>query len=212
MVSTPNNFINHRRDFEIIASWVKPDSKILDLGCGDGSLLEIIRKTKQIDPALLQGIEKDWGMSLSTLRRGFSVLNGTINHNLNLITEDSFDIIILSKTIQELVHPHKIISKMLLKGKTAVISFVNYGYWLNRISFLVKGRRPMNEVFPFNWYDSSDLRPLSIKDFEDYCKKQKIIVLKKVYLKGDWMRVNRFLPNLFAGYALYHLTKEKKTN
>lgn len=195
---------NHRKDFEFIASLIESGEKVLDCGSADGALLSYLQKEKQIKPL---GIEKNDKLVLQSLARGVPVIQGKIDQALDLVSEKSFDVIILSKTIQQLVVADEIIEKMLTKGKTVVIAFLNYGYWFNRMFFLLKGRRPVNIAQPHSWEDSPDIRPLSIKDFELYCNQKSIQILTKFFLQADWKNKNWFSPNLFAGYAIYHIKK-----
>lgn len=192
------------KDFQLISTLVNSGDRVLDLGCGDGELLKYLKEHKKIEA---QGIEKKWEHVLVSMEKGIPVFSGEIDKGLEMLEDKSFDIIILSRTIQQLENPDEIIEKMLNKAQTVVISFLNYGFWSNRFAFFFRGRKPMNDANPFFWYNSPDVCPLTINDFEIYCKKKKITILKKFFLKGDWHTTNFFFPNLFAGYAIYHLKK-----
>ena len=192
-------------DYRLICSHIKPNAKVLDLGCGDGELLSYIREEKK---AQVRGIEKDINLVEKCLLKGISIYQGEIEDGLKFYKKNFFDIAILSKTIQQLLNPHKVIFSMLEIADQAFISFHNYGYYLNRLSFLFKGKKPQNSAFPYTWYETPNIHPLTIFDFENFCHIQKIKIVKKFFLSGNWKTKNYFLPNIFAGVAIYLISKK----
>ncbi len=192
-------------DYRLIIAYINSGAKVLDLGCGNGELLSNIKKSKK---AVVRGIEKDIGSVRECLAKGVPVYQGEIEEGLKFYKKNFFDIAILSKTIQQLHRPHKVIFSMLEIAEQAFISFHNYGYYLNRLSFFFKGTKPKNLAFPFSWYETDDVHSLSIHDFENFCREEKINIVKKFFLSGDWKTKNYFLPNIFAGQAIYLISKK----
>ncbi len=192
------------KDFEIISSFIKPESLVLDLGCAEGDLLHYLKQKKAIRA---RGIEQDFDLVTKCLSKGISVYQGDIKDGLNFYKKEFFDVVILTKTIQQLLEPKEIITAMLSIAKKAIISFLNYGYYRNRIAFLLKGMIPRNLTFPSNWYETSDIHPLTIKDFEKFCFDHRLKILRRYCLKEDWRTESTLLPNLFSKYAIYLVSK-----
>ena len=193
-----------RRDFEIIASFTEDSDQVLDLGCAKGDLLAFLREKKK---AKVKGIERDFDSIIETIEKGISVYRGDIEEGLSLYPDGAFDLVILSRTIQELNNPDVILSLMLKKGKKVVVTFLNFGYFKNRFYFFFKGKKPRTEASPNYWPLQSEIKPLSVFDFEYYAKLKNIRILKKVYLSGDWKKSSNFFPNLFYGVAIYLISK-----
>ncbi len=204
-MSLVNTLDSVSKDFEIITSLINDQDFVLDLGCGDGKLLNHLREKKNIQA---RGIEKDLDLVASCLTKGLSIYQGDIVDGLKFYKKNFFDVVILSKTIQELIRPLEVITAMLEITDKAIISFLNFGYYRNRLNFLFKGTKPRNEAFPFYWYDTPQLHPLTIKDFEKFCKKKKIKIIKKFFLKGDWKTSINAFPNLLAGHAIYLISRK----
>lgn len=197
------NDIKRQTDQQIISEWIGEGERVLDLGCGRGILLEHLLRTKHIRPL---GVDVDLSKVQSCIRRGVPVYHGDADTLLQQFGDHTFDWVILSRTVQELQQPGKILAEALRVGSNLAVGFVNHGYWLNRWHMLRSGSRPTNEVFPLTWDAGCPYNPVTIKGFEAFVKERGFKIRQSVFLRGDWMRRAHGLPNLRAGYALYHLT------
>jgi len=193
-----------RYDLQIIASWVQRGSRVLDLGCGEGELLHFLIENKQV---LGTGIEIVESKAAECIEKGLSVVQGNINEEIEDFPDQMFDYVILSQTLQQVFEPSKLIQSMLRVGKKGVVSFPNFSYWMSRLQHLLTGYAPITDQLPFNWYDTPNIRVLSIKDFRLYLKNAGITILKEMAINThsqDRFGKNiRILPNLLATYGLY---------
>jgi methionine biosynthesis protein MetW len=191
-------------DMRIIGDWVEPGSRVLDLGCGRGELLDYLAQARQVSAV---GVDLDFANVSACVARGLSVYQGDMALFMDAFPERHFDRVICSRTVQELVDPAGVILGALRVGRALTVGFVNHGYWKNRIASLVSGRKVRNSVYPTAWFESRPSNPVTIADFEDFCRSKGIRVARRVHLLGDWKTRCPALPNLLAGYALYDLTR-----
>ena len=196
-----NNQTN-RYDFNVIESWVHQNSKVLDLGCGDGLLLNHLKDKKNITGF---GIEKDKDNWLLSLKNGVDVIQMDLESGLAGFEDNSFDTVILSRTIQSMRNIQSIISEMQRVAKEIIVTFPNFGYWRNRLQ-IIKGRMPLSKELPYNWYNTPNIHLCTINDFDNFCTMHKISVAEK-HIMTDQQAVN-FYPNLFGALALYKLVKK----
>ena len=195
-----------RIDHDIILDLVPRGAKVLDLGCGDGSLLEKLVRTKEVRGS---GIEiSDEGIR-SCIEKGLAVLQGDIDEGLRDYPDRSFDYIILNQTLQAVKKPDVVLGEMLRVGEKAVVGFPNFAYWKMRVYLLLRGRMPKTEFLPYDWYNTPNIHFCSIDDFDAYCDRFELRVERRIYLSND--RGGRVLqgvrPNLFAESAVYLLAK-----
>lgn len=190
-------------DMQIIGDWVEPGSRVLDLGCGRGVLLEYLAQLKK---AQVVGVDMDFRKILSCVRRGVTAYQGDMVEFMRTFSDKHFDRIICSRTVQELDHPAAVINEALRVGQAVTVGFVNHGFWKNRMGAL-GGRKIVNDVYTTEWFESRPTNPVSIADFESFCASQGITIARRSHLLGDWKTPCRFAPNFLAGYALYDLKK-----
>lgn len=201
---SPARSRNERRsvDLQIIADWIEPGSNVLDLGCGRGILLEYLIRKKKVFGV---GVDIDSSKVLSCVRRQVPVYQGDLLDFMKTFPDQFFGHVICSRTLQELPNPSATLMEALRLSRNVTVGFVNYAFWKNRFSLLASGSRIRNEVYPTDWHESRAIHPVSIADFERFCREQDIEISRRVYLGGDWKRECRFQPNLLAGYAIYDL-------
>ncbi len=191
-------------DMRIIGEWVEKDARVLDLGCGRGELLDYLLQTKQVSGV---GVDLDFERIAACVRRGVTAYQGDMMAFLHAFPEKHFDRVICSRTVQELNRPAEVILEALRAGRALTVGFVNHGFWKNRLYALFQGRKLRNAVYTTEWHESRPANPLSIADFEAFCREKNIRVTRRVHLLGDWKTPCPIFPNLLAGYALYDLTK-----
>ncbi|MCC6393717.1 MAG: methionine biosynthesis protein MetW [Bryobacterales bacterium] len=189
-----------RGDYAIIGEIVQPRSKVLDLGCGEGELLEWLMDHKQVTGA---GVEISRERVQLAIARGVSVYQGDIDQGLADYPDQAFDYVILSQTLQQTLKPLKVLREMLRVGRRVIVAFPNFGHWRVRWAHLVSGRAPRTGLFPYEWYDSPNVHFLTIEDFETFCVEQNWVVERRYFLSGSH-RV-RSMPNLTAEVAVYLL-------
>jgi methionine biosynthesis protein MetW len=191
-----------RSDYAIISQLVQPNTRVLDVGCGDGELLHWLAMHKGIEA---RGIEIVSSRVQRAIARGVSVYQGDIDQGLADYPADAFDYVILSQTLQEVRKPLHVLSEMLRVGRRAIVAFPNFGHWSVRLAHLWSGRAPRTKLFPHDWYDSPNIHFLTIQDFEALASKETWIVERAIYLNGD-KEVNRF-PNLMAEVGVFVIRK-----
>jgi methionine biosynthesis protein MetW len=193
---------NSRYDFPIIENWTHQNSKVLDLGCGDGSLLNYLKDKKDIKGF---GIEKNKDNWLLSLKNNIDVIQMDLEAGLAGFETSSFDLVILSRTIQSMNHIEEIIHEMMRVGKEVIITFPNFGYWKNRFQ-IIQGNMPVSDELPYKWFETPNIHLCTIQDFDNLCRENKIKVEQRLILT-DKKSVN-FYPNLFGALALYKLVSK----
>lgn len=190
-------------DMRVMSEWVRPGSRVLDLGCGRGVLLEYLKQKLGIQAV---GVDLDLRKARACVKRGLSVYMGDMTEFMAQYPDGHFDYVICSRTLQELDEPSRVIREALRVSHHMLIGFVNFAYWRNRLSMLTDGHSIQNEVYPNQWWESRPTNPLSVSQFEAYCEQWNIQVERRLFLGGNWRTERRWLPNWFCGYALYDLT------
>jgi methionine biosynthesis protein MetW len=186
-----------RADFSTIAGWITPGARVLDLGCGDGTLLRQLMHEKQVRG---YGVEIDDTSVLNCVKNGVNVLQRNLEGGLAEFDDQSFDFVILSQTLQAMRHTEQTVSEMLRVGRQAVVTFPNFGFWRHRIDIL-RGRMPVSGSLPYQWYDTPNIHLCTLKDFEGLCAKLKVNVMQRVVLVDG--RPVSLLPNLLGSLAVY---------
>ena len=192
----------HEIEQKVISSWINSGASVLDLGCGDGELLSLLIRNKQVHAQGVELSEKAIGNCVAV---GLSVFQQDIDTGLTDYAEKSFDYVILNQTLQQVKKPDFAIKEALRVGKKIIIGFPNFCYITDRFQIFFRGKVPVSASLPYEWYDTPNLHFLSIADFKEYCKKNQIIVENSVFISKN--RIVSFLPNLFGEVGLFLVSK-----
>ena len=202
------NFDNNRIrfDLQIIASWIEPKTRVLDLGCGEGDLLFHLRTHKGVQGT---GIENDEGKVAQCIEKGVTVLQGDINTEVLDYPDGAFDYIILSQTLQQVFEPAALLRSILRIGKKAVVSFPNFSHWLVRIQLLTTGYAPITRQLPFQWYDTPNIRVISLKDFRKFARTVGFRIFKEsaISIHDRKGKTIQMMQNLRANYGIFLIGK-----
>ena len=198
-----------RYDLQIIASWIEPGSRVLDLGCGEGELLKFLIHHKQ---ATGSGIEHDEGKVAECIEKGLSVLQGDINEEILDYPENSYDYVILSQTLQQVYEPDTLIRSMMRVGRRGIVSFPNFSHWKIRLQLLSTGFAPITRQLPYEWYNTPNIRVITIKDFRKFTDEVGFRILKEVAIntqsENRYGKMIQFFRNLNATYGLFLIGKK----
>lgn len=193
-----------RFDLQIISSWIQPNSTVLDLGCGEGELLFHLKSQKQVRGT---GIEKVEARVSRCIEKGLTVLQGDINREIEDYPDDAFDYVILSQTLQQVYTPDKLIRSLLRIGQYGIVSFPNFSHWRIRLQLLLRGIAPVSRQLPYEWYDTPNIRVITIEDFRKFSREFDFRIIKEVAINTDHHdrhgHVVFFLPNLRATYGMF---------
>ncbi len=192
-----------RPDHKAILNLVKPNSKVLDLGCGDGELIALLSSEKHVK---VQGIEIDDKSIFECIAKGLSVYHGDIDTGLSEFRDKSFDYVIINQAIQQIQHIQKVLDEAARVGNKVIVGIPNFAYFKSRIQLFFFGKTPKTSYLPFKWFETPNIRCLSISDFKKYCKEKDFIIEKELYI-GEKFKV-RFLPNLVANVGIFVVSKK----
>ncbi|MBS3762353.1 MAG: methionine biosynthesis protein MetW [Planctomycetes bacterium] len=193
-----------RGDYRYIEAHVPSQSRVLDLGCGDGSLIERLSEDKDVDAC---GIDIDEAAVRSCIRRGVSVYHGDMLEGMGMFANGSFDCVVLSQTLQQTLKPVRIVEEMLRVGRRAIISFPNFGQWSIRLQLLLKGRAPKTKVLRYNWYNTPNLRVLTVKDFREFCTARHYRIIDAAFFTATYQRIPKLVANFLAASATFVIEK-----
>ena len=197
-----------KQEFKIIADLIEKNSRVLDVGCGDGTLMEFLKTNQKID---IRGIEISKNNVQKCIEKGLTVIEGDAEKDLSQFPDGSFDLVILSQTLQAFLNPEKVISELLRVGKKAIVTIPNFGYWKVRLHLLIKGTMPVTRTLPDEWYNTPNLHMCTIKDFFIFCKNRKINLFKSIALQNlrssNITNSNLALKNLTAVLGIFLIEK-----
>lgn len=195
-----------RDDHALIQRGVKPGSQVLDLGCGEGTLLRYLQQHKNVRG---YGLEINPDNITACVRNGVNVIEQDLDKGLSNFEDGSIDTVIMTQALQAVERPDELLEEMLRIGKEAIVTFPNFGYWRTRFYLMFKGRMPMSETLPYNWYDTPNIHMCTFRDFEILCREKNIRILNKTVVddqhKQHW--TIRLWPSMLGEIAVYHITR-----
>ena len=189
-----------RDDLQLIYDWIPANSRVLDLGCGDGELLSALARDKN---CFGYGLEIDVDSVLEAIKRGVNVIQADLEQGLMAFADDSFDVIVLSQTIQSMQNTETILRDLTRVAKEAIVSFPNFGNWRNRLQLALGGHMPVSERMPYQWYNTPNIHWCTLQDFDALCAKNQVRILERAVMTG----ANKIavLPNLLGSLAFYRV-------
>lgn len=196
-----------RPDLQVIHDWVTPNSRVLDLGCGDGSLISSLTELKSVQA---YGLEIDEDNIEACVRKGVNVIQYNLDAGLSAFNDKSFDLVVMTQALQAVNYPDKVLDEMLRIGGESIITFPNFAHWKCRTYLLLNGKMPVSKSLPYSWYDTPNIHLCTFKDFERLCRQRQIKIINRTVVDHayhDSFLMRRF-PNLFGEIAIYHVRKQ----
>ncbi|WFE69774.1 methionine biosynthesis protein MetW [Thiomicrospira sp. R3] len=196
-------------EFKLIADWIDPGSHVLDLGCGDGTLLNFLKETRDTRG---YGMEIDPQKNIQAMINGINVIQSNLDSQdlINYFDPNSFDYVIMTQALQVVRRPDILLEHMLTIGKQIIITFPNFGHWKMRAQLLFKGRMPETDTLPYHWYDTPNIHLCTFNDFEDLCEEKNIKVVSRTVVNNQHQSNLgiRLMPNLMGEVALYKVQRK----
>lgn len=194
-----------RADLEIIQQWIPANSRVLDLGCGDGELLSWLQEHKNVTG---YGLEIDADNIAACIDKGVNVIEQNLDLGLGNFADDSFDVVVMTQALQVVHYPDKILQEMLRVGRTCIITFPNFGHWRCRWYLARHGRMPVSDFLPYTWYNTPNIHFCTFADFEALCSDMQMTVLDRLAVDRDHQHNlgNRIWPNLLGEIGIYRVT------
>ena len=193
-----------KKEFEAISKIIKNNKRVLDVGCGDGTLMEYLKKYQKND---VRGLEPQKNLAQKCISKGLPVIEGDAEKDLLQFPKKSFDYVILSQTLQAFINPEKVLEELLRIGKQTIVTIPNFGYWKVRFHLLFKGTMPVTKNLPNEWYNTPNLHMCTIQDFINFCNKKNIKIDKSMCLTNEKIseitNVNRKFKNIFSQLGIF---------
>ena len=197
-----------KNEFKVIANLIEKDTRVLDVGCADGTLMKFLKDNKNID---IRGLELSKDKVHECIAKGLTVIEGNAEKDLKQFPDKSFDYVVLSQTLQAFLDPELVISELLRVGKKAIVTIPNFGYWKVRLHLLIKGTMPITKALPDEWYNTPNLHMCTIKDFVHFVKSRNFKIFKSLALNDQNVSLinntNLGIKNLFADLGIFLIEK-----
>ena len=193
-----------RKDFDLISEWIEPNSRILDLGCGDGSLLKLLNSKRNVTG---YGVDSSIDKTIKSIDNKINIINSNINDNLGFFKTKSFDYVVLAQSLQVVENPISLIKEMLRVGNEVIISFPNMGYWRSRLYLLLKGEMPVTDELPYSWHSTPNIHLCTIKDFKKMCTKNNFKITDEIINNSYGANISsKSRSNLLGVSAIFRIT------
>jgi len=193
-----------KKEFKVISELIGENSRVLDVGCGDGNLMKYLNENKTVD---IRGLEISKKSVQNCLSKGLTVIEGNAENDLSQFPENSFDYVVLSQTLQAFLNTEKVINQLLRIGKKAIVTIPNFGHWKMRLQLLIKGTMPVTEALPNEWYNTPNLHMCTIKDFYNFCEKRNIKIFRSLSLNKEKISVidsnNLVIKNFISELGIF---------
>ena len=193
-----------KKEFKVISKIIKNNKRVLDIGCGDGTLMEYLKINQQND---VRGLEPKKDLVRKCIARGLSVIEGDAEKELIQFPEKSFDYVVLSQTLQAFLKPEEVLNELLRIGKQTIVTIPNFGYWKIRLHLMFKGTMPITKNIPYEWYNTPNLHMCTIKDFVNFCKNKNIKIDKSMCLTNEKISeitiANMSYKNIFSQLGIF---------
>lgn len=198
-----------RNDLALISEWVQPNTRVLDLGCGDGTLLVHLREKRSVTG---YGLEIDRHHIVQCLASKVNVIQRDLDVGLYDFRSNQFDYVIMTQTLQAVRYPDRLLSEMLRIGREGIVTFPNFGHWKPRVNLALAGRMPLSRALPHQWYDTPNIHLCTLTDFERLCRDKDIQVLQRAVVDIDHQEslIMRLFPNLLGELAIYRLRNQQR--
>ena len=197
-----------KNEFQVIAELIEKEKKVLDVGCGDGILMEFLKNNKNTN---IRGLEISKSKVQECIAKGLTVIEGNAEKDLKQFPDKSFDYVVLSQTLQAFLNPELVINELLRVGKRAIVTIPNFGYWRIRLHLLLKGTMPITKTLPDEWYNTPNIHMCSIKDFFHFVKSREIKIFKSLAINNQKASIvndsNLIVKNLIADLGIFLIEK-----
>jgi len=197
-----------RPDLQIICEWIQPKSRALDLGCGDGTLLSMLKTDRNVNG---YGLEIEVNNIVQCIKAGVNAIQADLNAGLSDFDDNAFDYVVMTQALQAVERPDRLINDMLRVGREGIVTFPNFGHWRSRLQLFFGGHMPVTPSLPSNWFNTKNIHLCTLKDFEALCADNNIQILQRTVVDRDHKSSfgMKLLPNLLGEVAIYRIKNHK---